>query len=460
VLTYLAEPEDPALVTLLRTSEPVEIVRAVARGRLPAAAGASLSPGPGADRELARMEHAFAAWRNRLGGTPSEMDLAGFHRDGIRLVCPGDPEWPTQLDALAEARPYALWLRGEADLRYCCLRSVSVVGSRAATAYGAHVGTEMAASLGERGWTVVSGGAYGIDGCGHTGALAADGVTVAVLACGVDYSYPRGHQDLFAGIAAQGVLVSEWPPGRTPTRRRFLIRNRVIGALSGGTVVVEAGLRSGALNTARHARDLGRPVMAVPGPVTSDVSAGCHKIIREWGAVCVTSAHDVIELLAPLDGSERGGQPAVGGAGADQAGQQFLWPDVPAFPSAHGQQRADENGSAHGGQGPSGVTGRPGESGQDGESGLYQGSGAQAERGRRDGDGAHFRPRSPVLARDALDAVTTEVLEAVPVRGAGPATIAVSAGLGVDAVMSSLGLLAAGGFVERCPRGWRVRRPG
>ena len=431
VLTYVAEPEDQVLVALLRISEPAEIVRAVARGRIPAAARASLSPGPAGQRELARMEHAFGAWRNRLSGTPSEMDLAGFHRDGIRLVCPGDPEWPTQLDVLAGARPYALWLRGEADLRYCCLRSVSVVGSRAATAYGSHVGTEMAAALGERGWTVVSGGAYGIDGCGHTGALAADGVTVAVLACGVDYAYPRGHHDLFAGIAAQGVLVSEWPPGRTPTRRRFLIRNRVIGALSQGTVVVEAGLRSGALNTARHARDLGRPVMAVPGPVTSDVSAGCHKIIREWGAVCVTSAHDVIELLAPFDGSPPPAQPAADGRGAGQFGQQCLWPDAPTSPGLH--PRAD--------------------------SGVREESGPDRGNGSHDEDGAHARSRGAVLARDALDAVTTEVLEAVPVRGAGPATIAVSAGLGVDAVVRSLGLLAAGGFVERCPRGWRVRRP-
>lgn len=432
VLTYLAEPEDQVLVAMLRTSEPVEVVRAVARGRIPATARASLSPGPAGDRELARMEHAFGAWRKRLSGTPCEMDLAGFHRDGIRLVCPGDPEWPTQLDALADARPYALWLRGEADLRYCCLRSVSVVGSRAATAYGAHVGTEMAASLGERGWTVVSGGAYGIDGCGHTGALAADGVTVAVLACGVDYAYPRGHHDLFAGIAAQGVLISEWPPGRTPTRRRFLIRNRVIGALSRGTVVVEAGLRSGALNTARHARDLGRPVMAVPGPVTSDVSAGCHKIIREWGAVCVTSARDVIELLAPLDGSDPGGHPVAEGLGPDSAGQQFLWPDAPALGEGN---RAGEGSRA------------------------AEGSRAGQGHGARKGNDARTRQHSPVLARDALDTVTTEVLEAVPVRGAGPATIAVSAGVGVDAVMRSLGLLAAGGFVERCSRGWRVRRP-
>ncbi len=201
---------------------------------------------------------------------------------------------------LGVARPYALWLRGEADLRYCCLQSVSIVGARAASAYGTHVGTEMAAALAARGWAVVSGAAYGIDACAHQGALAADGVTIAVLACGVDHAYPAGHYDLLASIAAQGVLVSEWPPGRTPNRLRFLIRNRVIGALTRGTVVVEAGLRSGALNTARHARDLHRPVMAVPGPVTSEVSAGCHKIIREWGAICVTSAQDVLELLTPL----------------------------------------------------------------------------------------------------------------------------------------------------------------
>jgi DNA processing protein len=472
VLTYVAEPEDQVLVALLRTSEPVEIVRAVARGRIPLAARASLSPGPAGQRELARMEHAFGAWRNRLSGTPSEMDLAGFHRDGIRLVCPGDAEWPTQLDSLAGARPYALWLRGEADLRYCCLRSVSVVGSRAATAYGSHVGTEMGAALAERGWTVVSGGAYGIDGCGHTGALAADGVTVAVLACGVDYAYPRGHHDLFAGIAAQGVLVSEWPPGRTPSRRRFLIRNRVIGALSRGTVVVEAGLRSGALNTARHARDLGRPVMAVPGPVTSDVSAGCHKIIREWGAICVTSAHDVIELLAPLDGSPPSSEPVADGRGADQVGQQFLWPDVSAAPATHGQPRAEANRAVPGQHGPSGASGLPTESafpdndlgresGAAADSGPHGEAGPHVEGGEiglHDDDVVRARSRSPVLARDALDKLTTDVLEAVPVRGAGPATIAVSAGLGVDAVMRSLGLLAAGGFVERCPRGWRVRR--
>jgi DNA processing protein len=176
-----------------------------------------------------------------------------------------------------------------------------MVGSRAASAYGVHVGTEMAATMAERSWTVISGGAFGIDACAHQGALAAEGLTIAVLASGLRYGYPRGHHDLFAAIAAQGVLVSECPPDQAPTRPGFLIRNRVIAALSRGTVVVEAALRSGALNSAKHARELRRPLMAVPGPVTSEQSAGCHELIREYGALCVTGAADVIEHVSPAD---------------------------------------------------------------------------------------------------------------------------------------------------------------
>src|SRR5215475_12661292 len=169
----------------------------------------------------------------------------------------------------------------------------------------------MAATLAERGWTVISGGAFGIDGCAHRGVIGAGGVTIAVLACGVDRDYPPGHHRLFRDMRARGALVSEWPPGRMPTRPGFLVRNRVIAALSRGTVVVEAARRSGALNTARHAHDLGRPLMAVPGPVTSTQSAGCHEAIRDWGAVCVTSAHDVMQMLefaaeGRLRGSGRG----------------------------------------------------------------------------------------------------------------------------------------------------------
>jgi DNA processing protein len=305
-LSFLAEPADPVLGALLERCTPAEIVAAVAappdtRPDLPAIGDSNRGVG-----------RAVTRWRARLDQVPTTAQLAAWHQNGVRMVCPGDSEWPTQLDDLGAARPVVLWLRGQADLRYACLRSVSVVGSRAASAYGTHVGTELAAGVAERGWSIVSGGAYGIDAAAHRGALAADGLTIAVLASGLRYGYPRGHHDLFAAIAGQGVLVSECPPDRAPTRPGFLIRNRIIAALSRGTVVVEAALRSGALNSAKHARELRRPVMAVPGPVTSEQSAGCHELIREWGALCVTRAADVLEHISPV-GTDLSG-PRLGAA--------------------------------------------------------------------------------------------------------------------------------------------------
>ena len=299
-LTYLAEPGDPALGALLEICEPAEVLAAIKADMLPGT-GPGCGDSPASRRAL---ERALGRWRIRLPWLPRDADIAAVSRDGIRLVCPGDPEWPGGLDELGSARPYALWLRGQTDLRGACERSVSMVGSRAASGYGEHVAGEIAADLGERGWVIVSGGAYGIDAAAHRGALAAGAITIAVLACGVDYPYPAGHAELFADVAAQGLVVSEWPPGRRPARLRFLIRNRTIAALSRGTVIVEAGERSGALSTARHAANLGRPLMAVPGPVTSAQSAGCHRIMREWGATCVTSAADVIEMLSPLGDPE------------------------------------------------------------------------------------------------------------------------------------------------------------
>ena len=300
-LTYLAEPGDPALGALLEICEPAEVLAAIKADMLP-----GTGPGCG-DSPASRhaLERALGRWRIRLPHLPGDGQIAAVCRDGIRLVCPADPEWPGGLDDLGPARPYALWLRGHADLRLACARSVSMVGSRAATGYGAHVAGEIAADLGERGWVIVSGGAYGIDAAAHRGALATGAVTIAVLACGVDYPYPAGHAGLFADVTAQGLVISEWPPGRHPARLRFLTRNRTIAALTCGTVIVEAGERSGALNTARHAAELGRPLMAVPGPVTSAQSAGCHRIIREWGATCVTCAGDIIEMLSPLGAPER-----------------------------------------------------------------------------------------------------------------------------------------------------------
>jgi DNA processing protein len=249
-------------------------------------------------------------------------DLARAERCGARLVMPEDDEWPAlplhaltvavsgepadhrhQSDrTLAPVPPVALWARGPARLDELVDRSVAVVGSRASTAYGEHVAAELGHQLGERGWTVVSGGAYGIDAAAHRGALAAEAPTLAVLACGVDRPYPAAHGALFHRMAESGLLVSEWPPGCAPLRHRFLVRNRLIAALTRGTVVVEAAARSGAQATAKRAHRLGRRVMVVPGPVTSAMSVGCHELLRdeEAGATLIASAAHVIEAVGSL----------------------------------------------------------------------------------------------------------------------------------------------------------------
>jgi DNA processing protein len=245
-------------------------------------------------------ETLLAATRRAVAAADPERDLAAIAALGGRLVCPGDAEWPESVDDLGGRRPLALWVRGPVPLRDTTLRSVALVGSRAATPYGNHVAAELAVELGDRGWPTVSGGAYGIDAAAHRGSLAAGVATVAVLACGVDVSYPSGNRRLFDEIAGRGLLVSEWPPGASPTRLRFLWRNRVIAALARGTVVVEMGHRSGARRTCTEAAALGRYVMAVPGPVTSAVSVGCHALLRAREAECVTSAREVLELVAPM----------------------------------------------------------------------------------------------------------------------------------------------------------------
>ena len=242
----------------------------------------------------------------RWGGLLTRAQEADAARDievardaGVRFVVPGDAEWPGQLDDLGDGRPLGLWVRGPASLRMWALRSVAVVGARACTDYGAHMAATLAAGLAERGWVVVSGGAYGVDGAAHRGALGAGGATVAVLACGVDQAYPRGHTGLINRIAEQGVVVGELPPGDHPTASRFIVRNRVIAALTRGTVVVEAAHRSGSLVTARAARRLGRHTMGVPGPATSSLSAGVHELLRD-DAVLVTDAAEVVELVGDM----------------------------------------------------------------------------------------------------------------------------------------------------------------
>lgn len=215
---------------------------------------------------------------------------------GARIVIPGDPEWPLQLHDLAGTAPWALWMRG-APLHQN--RAVAIVGSRSCTDYGERIAAEFAADIAAAGYPIVSGGAYGIDAAAHRGALTTGTSTIAVLASGVDVPYPVAHTALFERIAQQGTLVSEAPPGAHPTRAAFLIRNRLIAALAYGTVVVEARFRSGALSTCRHAAELQRVLMGVPGPVTSPESGGVHELLKA-GALLVTSGADVLSLVAPL----------------------------------------------------------------------------------------------------------------------------------------------------------------
>ena len=245
-------------------------------------------------------------WNERIPSASPERDLAAASAVGARFVIPGDAEWPDQLADIAmlpaeyAAIPFGLWVRGNLDLRAACARSVAVVGARASTAYGEYVASEFSFGLVERGWAVVSGGAYGIDGAAHRGALSACGDTVAVLACGVDVAYPRGHSALIDRVATTGLVISEWPPGCSPMRHRFLVRNRVIAALTKGTVVVEAAIRSGSLSTANRAAGMMRHVMSVPGPITSTMSAGTNELLKQPESVCVTSAADVIEVVGEI----------------------------------------------------------------------------------------------------------------------------------------------------------------
>ncbi|SDO26084.1 DNA processing protein [Klenkia soli] len=292
-LSRTFEPGDGEVVRWVERSGPVAAVRALVAGTAPA----------GVRRRAGR----------RSGTDQSLADLAVAARAGARLVVPEDAEWPrAALHCLTVAQhrhgstdrttalvpPLALWVRGGPRLDELVDRSVAVVGSRASTQYGDHVAGDLSAGLATRGWTTVSGAATGIDAAAHRGALAAGAPTVAVLACGVDRAYPQGNARLIARILEDGLVVSESPPGCAPLGHRFLVRNRLIAALAQGTVVVEAAARSGSLATAKRALDLGRPVMAVPGPVTAATSVGVHQLLRsERDVQVVTSAAEVLEAV-------------------------------------------------------------------------------------------------------------------------------------------------------------------
>ncbi|MCM6774526.1 DNA-processing protein DprA [Nocardia sp. CDC159] len=239
----------------------------------------------------------------------ADHDLAHIDGVGGRLLTRDDDSWPgrlADLDTLAPDAfaPVALWTRGQHRLDAYSAYTVAVVGARAATDYGIHVAADLAGELTTRGWNVVSGGAFGVDAAAHAAALRCGRPTVAVLPCGLDRLYPSQNADLFTRILDNGLIVSEYPPGEPARRDRFIHRNRLTVALSTGVVVCEAGLRSGTLNTARWAYQLGRPVAAVPGSIYSAASRGCHQLIRDGHARLATSTEDVLNILTHRAGTE------------------------------------------------------------------------------------------------------------------------------------------------------------
>ncbi|WP_028049224.1 DNA-processing protein DprA [Cellulomonas sp. URHD0024] len=316
----LAEPGDVVAGTLVETmgaSDALQWVRGAAE-RLSESQWRELEDRCGAltPAVRARIARAVVRWAGRLGDADPVRSLDLLERLGGVLLVPSDPRWPDGLSSLGVESPFCLWVRGSTDLRAVLLRSVSIVGSRASTTYGERVAFDLAEGLTRRDVCVVSGGAYGIDAAAHRGAVARDGATLVVLAGGVDRAYPAGNAGLLeAVVSAGGALVSEVPPQSLPTKSRFLQRNRLIAASSLTTVVVEAAWRSGAMSTAHHAARLLRPVGAVPGPVTSAASAGCHRLLREGVAVCVTDVDEVSEL-AGLSGAGITGAELAADAGA------------------------------------------------------------------------------------------------------------------------------------------------
>lgn len=379
-LTRLMEPSDLpglALIRVLGPEEALNFIRAADAGSGNPAGAGSGSSGPGSagveqavtevlqeagTQRWSGLAEALERWRPRLRDVAAERDLATLQRLGGRLLVPEDPDWPPALQDLELAEPIALWCRGGPLTIPVQGRCIAVVGSRDSTSYGANVTAEISHSLVQRHFTVVSGGAYGIDAHAHRGALAAAASgsphdpaspmrpgaagpcgssadtaggtagrtaanaqppTIAVMAGGVDRFYPSGNEDLLRTIAERGLVVAEVPPGSNPTRYRFLQRNRLIAALCQATVVVEARWRSGALNTARHAEMLSRVVGAVPGSVYSANSAGCHRLMREGSAVCVTDAADVAEL-AGAAGEHLGEEPEAAPALHDGLGTSDL----------------------------------------------------------------------------------------------------------------------------------------
>ena len=306
-LARLMEPQDSVGLALVRAVGAVEAL-GVASGELRTGQSleqeiSSLLVDGGGASSWAGLPASLRRWAPRVADLAPDRDLETMRRLGGRLIIPGDDLWPGQLADLGLQEPLCLWWRGQERQLPSARQTIALVGSRDSTNYGASVTGDLAYGLAQRGYTVVSGGAYGIDAHAHRGALSggvASVPTIAVMAGGVDRFYPSGNEDLLRAVSIQGSVISEVPPGSAPTRYRFLQRNRIIAALASVTVVVEARWRSGALNTAHHAETIGRVVAAVPGSIHSANSAGCHRLLRDGGAICVTDVGEIAELAGAI----------------------------------------------------------------------------------------------------------------------------------------------------------------
>ena len=292
ILATVSEPGDAVTGRMIRTVGATETVARTVADEVPV--------GPEGD-----------TWQRRLAPRIDEAQvrrvLAETEGHRMRVLIPGDADWPVSVNALGDHAPVALWAKGDTGLLASPVWDrLTVTGARASTGYGEHITTELVQSAAADARTVLSGGAYGIDGAAHRAALTFDGSTIAVLAGGLDRPYPAGHTELLGRVADDGLLLSELPPGAAPTRWRFLQRGRLLAALSGTVVITEAGYRSGSLHTAARAMELGRPVGAVPGPLTSAASAGCHRLLRDGLGSIITGYDDIRELLHGVrDGAQR-----------------------------------------------------------------------------------------------------------------------------------------------------------
>ncbi|AXH93596.1 DNA-processing protein DprA [Micromonospora aurantiaca] len=295
-LGWLCEPGDSRLRKLLAEHGPVETFDMLSVRGVPF---------------VARSEIRHLPVSRLWGKAAAAVDEA--RRGEGRVVIPTDPDWPTGLRDLDGGEPVCLWARGPAPIPRQAA-SVTIVGSRASSNYGNHVAADLAAQLSGNGWTVMSSGALGIDGAVLRATLAVDGDAVAVLPCGLDQLHPHQHRGLFERLAGDGLLLSVWPPSARPNLQRAVANQTLLAALTAGTVVVEASLRSRAMQAVRQAIDLGRVGMVVPGPVTSAVSAGCHEMLRTEPRVRpVAHVDHVLADLTPQPGSE----PDEGGGAGD-----------------------------------------------------------------------------------------------------------------------------------------------